>query len=149
MIDGDTIVVGTNIVRLAGIDAPEKKQAYGAEAARALADKVEGREVVVEWRRRGRYRRIIGTVHIGDRNINHELVKEGYAWFDPRYSSDPYLALAHNAARNQHLGLWASASPTAPWHHRTRRKRALSGVRSQQGCSAPTVDCHSGRSAKG
>ncbi|NQT92687.1 MAG: thermonuclease family protein [Lentisphaerae bacterium] len=78
------------------------------------------REVVVEWRRRGRYRRIIGTVYCESQNVNHELVKEGYAWFDPRYSSNPHLALAHNVARKQQLGLWSSSAPTAPWHHRVR-----------------------------
>ncbi|NQT92690.1 MAG: thermonuclease family protein, partial [Lentisphaerae bacterium] len=88
VIDGDTIVVGTNVVRLAGIDAPERKQAFGREAVAALVGKVEGREVVVEWRRHGRYRRIIGTVFLAGQNANHELVKEGYAWFDPRYSSN-------------------------------------------------------------
>jgi len=64
VIDGDTIIVGTNRVRLAEIDAPEMKRPYGAEAKKALSDMILHRTVVVQWKRRGRYRRIIGQVYL-------------------------------------------------------------------------------------
>jgi endonuclease YncB( thermonuclease family) len=57
--DGDTITVLLNKtqhkIRLEGIDAPEKGQAYGTKARQALADKIFGQTVRVEWTKRDRY----------------------------------------------------------------------------------------------
>lgn len=52
--DGGTITVldssnGQHKIRLAGIDAPEKKQAYGEKAKQHLSEMIFGREVKVEW----------------------------------------------------------------------------------------------------
>ena len=52
--DGDTITVldDTNAqhkIRLTGIDAPEKRQAFGNVSKQRLADMVAGQSVAVEW----------------------------------------------------------------------------------------------------
>lgn len=39
-------------IRLAGIDAPERKQAFGAKATRHLSDMVMGQTVTVEYEKR-------------------------------------------------------------------------------------------------
>jgi len=82
--DGDTITVlldkTQHKIRLEGIDAPERKQAFGTKARQALADKVFGGTVRVEWKKRDRYKRIIGRVYLGDRDISQEMVKDGWAW---------------------------------------------------------------------
>ncbi|MGW8271111.1 MAG: thermonuclease family protein, partial [Burkholderiales bacterium] len=60
--DGDTITVldaarRRSRVRLAGIDAPESRQPFGAAAKRSLSALVFGADVEVEYRKRDRYGR--------------------------------------------------------------------------------------------
>src|SRR6516164_5237333 len=78
--DGDTITVllekTQHRIRLEGIDAPEKGQAYGTKARQALADKVFGKTIRVEWKKRDRYGRIIGRVYLDKQDISLEMVKD-------------------------------------------------------------------------
>ncbi len=65
--DGDSITVldSTNIqhrIRLQGIDAPERKQAFGNASRKHLATLVAGKQVTVKWVKRDRYGRIVGFV---------------------------------------------------------------------------------------
>ncbi len=67
VVDGDTgYVLDANYeqhkVRLAGIDAPERKQAYGLASRKHLASIVAGKQVAVEYQKRDRYGRIVGQV---------------------------------------------------------------------------------------
>jgi len=60
MTDGDTLyVLDANYkehkIRLAGIDAPERKQAYGLASRKHLASIVAGQQVTVEYQKRDRY----------------------------------------------------------------------------------------------
>jgi len=108
VIDGDTIIVGTNRVRLAEIDTPELNAPYGAEAKKALSDMILRRTVVVEWKRRGRYRRIIGQVYLKDNWINRDLVEMGWAQQFTRYSDSGALSQSQESARRRHAGRWRS-----------------------------------------
>ncbi len=72
--DGDTLVVleGGKVqhrVRLAGIDAPEKHQAFGARAHQALASAVFRRPVMLDWHKKDRYGRLVAKVTVADRDI--------------------------------------------------------------------------------
>ena len=71
----------------------------------------------VEWKERDKCKRILGHVYLGDRNINLELVEEGYAWHYVQYSKDPVLAKAERDAKEKKLGLW-SMKAVAPWDFR-------------------------------
>ena len=51
----------SNKIRLAGIDAPERKQAYGLASRKHLASIVAGKQVTVEYQKRDRYGRIVGA----------------------------------------------------------------------------------------
>ncbi len=67
--DGDTLyVLDANYkdhkIRLAGIDAPERKQAYGLASRKHLASVVAGQQVTVEYQKRDRYGRILGKVWV-------------------------------------------------------------------------------------
>jgi hypothetical protein len=80
--DGDTLtlqVAGRESVRirLAGIDAPELDQPYGAQARRALTALARHGTARVEVVDRDDYGRLVGTVYVGGRNINAALVAEG------------------------------------------------------------------------
>lgn len=62
---GDTLHVqlesGPIRVRLYAVDAPEKAQAHGKEAAAALSTPVSGKRLEVEPFQRDRYKRLVGT----------------------------------------------------------------------------------------
>jgi endonuclease YncB( thermonuclease family) len=130
--DGDTLTVldadkVQHKVRLAGIDAPEKGQAFGTAARQALADKVHRERVRVVWREKDRYGRILGDVHLAeganDRHINREMVADGFAWWYKKYApKDRELEEAETEARKEGRGLWKDKDPVAPWEWRKEKR---------------------------
>ncbi len=69
--DGDTLYVleanyKEHKIRLAGIDAPERKHVYGLASRKHLASIVAGKQVTVEYQKRDRYGRIVGKVWVND-----------------------------------------------------------------------------------
>jgi endonuclease YncB( thermonuclease family) len=80
--DGDTLRVvrdGHAVkVRLYGVDAPEKGQAFGTAARQATAALAFQQTVTVEVRATDRWGRLVGAVRLPDgRNLSHELVRAG------------------------------------------------------------------------
>ena len=131
--DGDTITVldqnNTQFkIRLAGIDAPEKKQAFGNVAKKSLSDLVFDKQVTVDWKKQDRYGRTVGKVLIDGRDINLKQIKLGMAWYYKKYQNelvlDDRLAYLHaqEAAENGKTGLWIDYEPIAPWDFRKKRK---------------------------
>jgi len=121
--DGDTLIVldesnTQHKIRLDGIDTPETGQAFGTKAKQALGNKVFQKSVRVEWKERGRYKRIIGSIYLDERNINKEMVEEGWAWHYKQYSDDENLAAAERSARAAARGLWTDPKPIPPWDYR-------------------------------
>lgn len=131
--DGDTITVlddqrTQHKIRLAGIDAPEKAQAFGQRSKEALSALVFGRRVTVETEKQDRYRRTVGKVVIDGRDANLAMVVVGMAWHYKKYAgeqsaSDRLLyADAERDAREVRRGLWQDAAPTAPWDFRSAQR---------------------------
>ncbi|MBI1324379.1 micrococcal nuclease [bacterium] len=122
--DGDTITVLVNQeqvkVRLDGIDAPERSQAFGTQAREKLAELAFGKTVKVVTHGKDRYGRTIGTVFAEGRSANLEMVRAGLAWHYVEYPKDTELADAEAKARAEKRGLWADKSPVAPWEFRKR-----------------------------
>lgn len=127
--DGDTITVLDESkiqhkIRLAGIDAPERKQAFGQRAKEQLSDLVFGKTVQVETEKVDRYGRQIGKVLIDGRDANLVMVTYGMAWHYKKYqteqaSSDRLLySSAEEEAREGRVGLWREPAPVAPWDWR-------------------------------
>ncbi len=121
--DGDSITVldaekVQHKIRLHGIDAPEQRQAFGTKSKQALGEKLHEKQVRIEWSSLDQYGRRIGIVFVGDRNINREMVAEGWAWHFVKYSSAKELTEAEERARVNRVGLWADAKPVAPWEFR-------------------------------
>ena len=133
--DGDTITVldSENVqhkIRLQGIDAPEKKQAFGTKSKELLSDKVAGHEVVVTWKEKDRYGRILGEVMVGRRHINLEMVQDGMAWHYVQYSKSKELTAAETLARAAKRGLWADTEPMPPWEFRKLERKSSNRIKS-------------------
>jgi endonuclease YncB( thermonuclease family) len=126
--DGDTITVlednTQHRIRLQGIDAPERKQAYGNASRKHLADLVAGKTVTVEWDKRDRYGRIVGFVIVDGQDMNLEQLKAGMAWFYRYYQKElspekrKLYAQAEGEARANKKGLWQDKNPVPPWEWR-------------------------------
>lgn len=116
--DGDTLVVqGTPEirVRLAQIDAPERKQTFGMEAKAALMDLTQGRHITVEYEKTDRYGRVIGQVYVDGVDVNLTMVTQGMAWVYRDYPHTDAYIRAETTAREHGVGLWADAHATPPW----------------------------------
>jgi len=124
VVDGDTIdvLVGRRPVRirLAQIDAPEKRQAFGTSSRQALTTLVFGRSVTATEAGRDRYGRVIGTVYVSGVNANAEMIRLGMAWVYRKYATDRSLYALEDEARTARHGLWADPSPVPPWEFRRR-----------------------------
>lgn len=129
VLDGDTLQVlvrgRTMDVRLADVDAPERSQPYGWEAALALIDLVRNRIVRVAPYDVDRYGRVVAHVYLGERDVGHELVQQGAAWFYSRYASKGELYDVEQQARAAKRGLWAltTADRVEPWEWRRRQRQ--------------------------
>lgn len=128
--DGDTLTLLTPEkkqvkVRLDGIDAPERKQSYGTEAREHLADMVFQKDVKVEVVDKDRYGRSVGKIKVGRVDVNHAMVRAGYAWWYEKYAPDNVkLQKAEALARKEKKGLWAAEdgiTPQAPWDYRKKK----------------------------
>lgn len=133
--DGDTITVldSENIqhkIRLAGIDAPEKHQAFGARSRQGLAALVFRRQVTVDWHKRDRYGRIVGKVLVHGVDACLQQLKTGLAWHYVAYAREqsPEDRSAYRAAeataRLEGVGLWRDPSPIPPWDFRRQHRES-------------------------
>lgn len=127
--DGDTLTVldtskTQHKIRLAGIDAPEKGQAFGTKARENLAAKFFRQTVRVEVIDVDRYHREVGRIYLGDRFINMEMVKDGFAWRYVQYDKPGEFTAAEDDAREHRRGLWADSNPMPPWEWRKAKRAA-------------------------
>lgn len=128
VIDGDTIVVAGEHVRLQGIDAPEMHQtctAYGQEwpcgrtAADWLKEYLHGQQVDCVGHARDRYGRLLAVCYANGESINERIVREGWALDFRKYSTD-YLQ-AESEAKRAGAGIWRGEFK-APWEWRAERR---------------------------
>ena len=125
VIDGDTIVVADQLVRLHGIDAPELDQTFwwrgeqiacGTMSLAALEALIAGVKVRCEVIERDRHGRLVAKVFSSNGvDIGRRLVSAGWALAYRRYSMD-YVA-AEKEARKARRGMWRGTFVT-PWEWR-------------------------------
>ncbi|MBW9799548.1 thermonuclease family protein, partial [Escherichia coli] len=111
VLDGDTIEVLQDKkpirVRLANIDAPEKKQAFGRWSTNQLKALLAGQSVTVSYTQTDRYGRIIGRVFtMNGTEASRFMVQSGAAWVYERYNVDESLPALQREAQEQKRGLW-------------------------------------------
>ena len=131
--DGDTITVLDSAnqqhkIRLAGIDAPEKTQAFGQKSKDSLSAMISGHKVDVVLGKTDRYGRNISKVLSDGVDVNLEQIKAGLAWHYKQYEKDQppedrtSYAKAETDAAESKLGLWIDPDPTSPWEFRKEEK---------------------------
>lgn len=121
IIDGDTFIAvdsaGNELkIRMAGIDAPEVNQVFGKESAEYLTVLLHD-HFKLRLFDKDRYDRQIATVLVNDRDINQDMVANGYAWaydyrIGPNYQED------QDEARAEKRGLWNEKSTLPPQYFR-------------------------------
>ena len=147
VIDGDTIEVGGDRIRLHGIDAPESAQTClaagerwrcGRRATRALRDRIANGTVACEERGQGRYGRTVAVCRLGGSDLNAWMVLEGWALAYRRYSTE-YVA-EEASAKAARRGVWRGDF-VAPWDWRAgkRLRRVRRAARSD--ASQDTAEC--------
>jgi endonuclease YncB( thermonuclease family) len=131
--DGDTITVldATNTkhkIRLQGIDAPEKAQAFGQKSKQSLHQMVHSKQVSIEFQKKDKYGRTVGKVVHNGNDICLEQLKLGMAWHYKQYESEQSkedsiaYQQAELAARDQALGIWKDKNATPPWEFRKQTR---------------------------
>ncbi|MFQ5587372.1 MAG: thermonuclease family protein [Nitrospiria bacterium] len=123
VLDGDTMKVvkarQVIIVRLHGVDAPEKAQQYGEQAKQFTERAVFGKRVVINVIGFDQNEHILAEMVLEDgRSLNRELVKAGFAWWNREQSEDLSLWRLEDKAREEKLGLWLGEDPVPPWTFR-------------------------------
>ena len=131
--DGDTVTVldaqkTQHKIRLQGIDAPEKAQAFGNKSKQSLHEMVHGKQVTVEYQKKDKYGRVVGKVMLNNTDVCLEQVTRGMAWHYKAYASEQSkeeqesYAQAETKAQAQSMGLWKEKTPTPPWVFRKQAK---------------------------
>lgn len=134
--DGDTLTVlfvdgqtkTPRRVRMSGIDAPEKAQAFGAVAREQMSRLAFGRVGHLDCRATDQYGRSVCMVRVDGVDVGMRMIELGLAWHYKRYArSQPReeaasYAMAESAARAAKAGLWrdlgTAAAPVPPWDWR-------------------------------
>jgi len=118
VIDGDTVDINCGAardrVRLLRIDTPERGQLGHREAQQALQEMLEGEEIHLGFENegrldRGRYGRVLAYVYADDRNVNVEMVRQGWSEFWTKYGVGRLantFTEAELEARTRRSGLW-------------------------------------------
>ena len=110
VIDGDTVQVNGTSVRLLGVNTPEKGEFYYEEAKNFTTSMVLGKNVTLKFEkdRYDKYHRILAYVFLGDKNVNAELVRNGFAnyyFYSGKDSHSSGLIEAWNTCLNKNVGL--------------------------------------------
>lgn len=128
VVDGDTLDIGGQRIRLEGIDAPELGQTCtrevagtwdcGTAAMKALRELVDGKSVTCDRSGTDKYGRMLGFCFVDGIELNRRLVEDGHAWAFVKYSAR-YVA-EENAARAARRGIFATENQP-PWEYRSQQ----------------------------
>lgn len=123
--DGDTFTTASGRkIRLAGVDAPELHQPKGKECRDALAARIIGKAVQIGCRDKS-YKRDVCTVFVNGSDLGSWMVRNGFAFDEPRYSKGAYLA-DQAIAKSARAGVWAMKDGgERPWEYRRKKKGIL------------------------
>ncbi|WP_371436658.1 thermonuclease family protein [Polaromonas sp.] len=145
--DGDTITARCGqpgayeqvTVRIGAIDAPERRQPFGARAKEALSGLVFDKLARLDCSKTDRYRRSVCSVWVapasapaGPKTLDAGLamITEGMAWWYRAYSREQtaeqrgQYEFAEQEASARRAGIWRDVDPVPPWQWRAERRAA-------------------------
>jgi endonuclease YncB( thermonuclease family) len=128
VVDGDTLEIGGQMVRIEGIDAFETGQtcfdakgrawACGSAGRKLLMRLTQGATVTCRGNEMDQYGRLIADCLAGGRNLGATMVESGLAVVFVKFS-DTYVS-QEKAARAARAGAWAGEF-MLPWEYRSMR----------------------------
>lgn len=153
--DGDTLTLldakkQTHKIRLSGVDAPEKKQAFGQQSKLSLSNLAYGRQAIAECPKRDRYQRAVCVVTVAGKDVGLQQIHLGLAWWYRAYAHEQSAQdrrdyeRAEQAAQGKRVGLWRENDPTPPWEWRRERREHSAAKRQGQAVSGSEKTIHSG-----
>lgn len=131
--DGDTLTVRCGApgayeqikVRIAAIDAPESRQAFGQKSRQNLARLCFRQRATVQPVDEDSYGRTVAHVRCGGTDVASAQVRAGLAWvYTPYADSRPELVALQRQSRSSATGLWVQKRPLAPWTYRHRHQHS-------------------------
>jgi endonuclease YncB( thermonuclease family) len=123
--DGDTLIVSlqgrAEIIKLFGVDSPDKEQPFGLEARSFASDMVSGRVIQIISIEKSRYEMV--KVYYENKCLNEELLKAGYAWYNINVPIDEQWVQLEQQARYERKGLWSEDNPVPPWQYLSTKSK--------------------------
>lgn len=128
IIDGDTIHIKNDKIRLHGIDAPETKQkcifqkkewSCGKQSTIELKKLIDNQIISCTTTDIDIYKRYVAICSTNEINLNQTMVKKGWA-LAYRYYSNDYI-IEEKYARENQLGIWKSQFEK-PYVYRKKNK---------------------------
>lgn len=112
-------------IRLAAIDAPEKRQPYGQQARQALAGLCFQQQAQITPRSTDRYKRTVADVRCQGQDAGAWMVRHGWAMVYRQYAQQHgHLYALEETAIHERLGQWQALNhgqePVPPWQWRQR-----------------------------
>ena len=117
VVDGDTIVVNNEKIRLLNVDTEEsvhpneeKNTWFGAMTSRYVTREINKKETILQCSGKDKYLRRLCFVFIDGENFNVELVRGGWSkyetkWGDAGVYHEDFIK-AEKEAKNNGLGVW-------------------------------------------
>jgi endonuclease YncB( thermonuclease family) len=123
--DGDTITILTadkhqHKIRLAGIDAPEKKQPFGNRSRQNLSRLAYGKQAQADCPKTDRYGRYVCKVDVGGQDVGLRQIYDDLTWWYRAYAREQTpedqqrYELEEREARLRKWGLWSDPNPVPP-----------------------------------
>lgn len=132
IVDGDTVRINKNRIRLVGIDAPESKQKCfdknnrkyfcGQMSTNFLKRIADKKQIECFYKKKDFYNRYLGNCYLGNKFLNLEMVRNGMAVIYDYKNTDQEFIKAKKSAEEQRLGIWQGAFEL-PKNYRKRVRR--------------------------
>lgn len=158
VVDGDTVDIDIpdgryshTRIRLLGLDTPESVkpntpvQYFGPEASARMKQLALGKTVTIQLdstRTRDNYHRLLAYIVLDGRNLNLQMVEEGFGYADPRFKHPMMkdFSRAQAAAIKARKGMWQGLTEDdLPDYYRDGRHRLPKGAVRPAGTSRPAL----------